>query len=440
MGPADKRGKESRRGELQMKTTAVRIHGKCDIRLDSMELPAPKDDEILGEIVTNSVCMSCHKAAMLGPEHKRVPKDVAERPVIIGHEFAGVIRQVGKKWAGKFKPGQKFTVQPAVEYKGSLDAPGYSFQFIGGMTGHIVIPFFIMERDCLLIYEGEGFFKASLSEPMSCIVGAARAQYHTEHTTHEHEMGIRQKGTCAVLAGAGPMGLGGVDYLVHGPMKPSLLIVTDIDQARLDRAALLVPPEDAKRNGVTLKYVNTAATPDPEGMLKAETNGKGFDDVFVFAAVPALVKLADAILGRDGCLNFFAGPTDSKFSVPLNLYNAHYTGTHLVGTSGGNTDDMRESLDLMAQRKVNPAGMVTHIGGITCAVDTIMKLPEIPGGKKLVYTQYDMPLTAIADFAALGKKDPFFAKLAEICGRNQGLWSVEAEDYLLANAKRISQA
>ena len=30
-----------------------------------------------------------------------------------------------------------------------------------------------------------------------------------------------------------------------------------------------------------------------------------------------------------------------------------------------------------------------------------------------------------------------FAKLAEICERNNGLWSAEAEKYLLANAKSI---
>ena len=420
-----------------MKTTAVRIHGKNDLRLGSFELPAPRDDEILGEIVSNSVCMSCHKAAMLGPEHKRVPADVASRPTIIGHEFAGIIRQVGSKWSGKFKPGQKFAIQPAVEYKGSLDAPGYSFQYIGGMTGFVVVPSFIIESDCLLPYDGEGFFKASLSEPMSCVVGAVRAQYHTSHTTHDHTMGIRLKGNCAVLAGAGPMGLGCVDYLVHGPLRPSLLIVTDIDQAKLDRAARWITPADAKRNGVTLKYVNTAGSADAEGMLKAAAGDKGFDDVFVFAAVPPLVRLADSILGRDGCLNFFAGPTDNKFSVPLNLYNAHYMGTHLVGTSGGNTDDLRESLDLMAKGKINPAAMVTHVGGITCAIDTIMKLPEIPGGKKLIYTHYDLPLTPIADMASLGRTDPLFAKLAAICERNEGLWSVEAENYLLANAKRL---
>jgi hypothetical protein len=65
--------------------------------------------------------------------------------------------------------------------------------------------------------------------------------------------------------------------------------------------------------------------------------------------------------------------------------------------------------------------------------ETTLNLPHISGGKKLIYTHLEMPLTAIDDFAELGKADAKFAKLAEICDRHQGLWSVEAEEYLLKN-------
>jgi hypothetical protein len=37
----------------------------------------------------------------------------------------------------------------------------------------------------------------------------------------------------------------------------------------------------------------------------------------------------------------------------------------------------------------------------------------------------------------MGKSDPFFAKLGEICGRHKNLWNVEAEKYLLENAPEI---
>lgn len=417
-----------------MKTTALRIYGKNDLRLETFDLPPVGEDGILAEVVTDSVCMSSHKAAIQGPDHKRVPDDVAVNPTIIGHEFAGRLLEVGPRWADRFKAGDLFSIQPALGYKGSLDAPGYSFRFIGGDATHVLIPSCVMESDCLLPYEGGGFFKASLSEPMSCIIGACHAQYHTRYGSYTHRMGIVRGGTCAILAGAGPMGLGCIDYLLHGPRKPGLLVVTDIDDARLTRAAELLPESRARRAGVKLHYVNTRGMADPVAGLK-EMAGGGFDDVFVFAPVAPVVEQGDAILGRNGCLNFFAGPTDTAFSARFNFYNVHYAETHIVGTSGGNTDDMREALKLMSRNRISPAAMITHIGGLTAARDTILRLPEIPGGKKLIYTHMDFPLVALGALA--GSSDPFLAALGEICGRHAGLWSQEAEEYMLAHGPRM---
>jgi len=81
--------------------------------------------------------------------------------------------------------------------------------------------------------------------------------------------------------------------------------------------------------------------------------------------------------------------------------------------------------------------MITHIGGLDAAVKTTIDLDKIPGGKKLIYTHKKLPLTAIDDFETVGKSDPLFAKLAEICGRHGNLWNVEAENYLLQNAPEI---
>ena len=115
----------------------------------------------------------------------------------------------------------------------------------------------------------------------------------------------------------------------------------------------------------------------------------------------------------------------------------HYASHHILGTTGGNTDDMREAISLMNAGKINPAAMVTHVGGLNSAAETTLNLPNIPGGKKLIYTHLDLPLTAIADFAARGENDPLFAELDQIVKRSNGLWSAEAEAYLLQYAKRI---
>jgi len=420
-----------------MKTKAVRIYGKKDLRLEEFDLPGMKEDEILAHVISDSICMSSHKAALQGADHKRVPDDIHINPTIIGHEFAGVILEVGKKWQHKFRAGQKFSIQPAMNQMGTLNAPGYSYRFIGGDSTHIIIPPIVMEADCLLSYEGDAFFPASLSEPMSCIVGAFHASYHIPPGTYIHNMGIRKGGKMAILAGVGPMGLGAIDYALHQEPKPGLLIVTDIDDNRLSRASGIFTPEHAVKEGVKLVYVNTGKMNDPVRYLRDLTDGNGFDDVFIFAPVKSVIEQGDAILGFDGCLNFFAGPTNPEFKAEFNFYNVHYAFTHIVGTSGGNTDDMRESLKLMSEGKINPAIMITHVGGLDAVVDTTLNLPQIPGGKKLIYTNISMPLVSLYKLGELGEKDPFYNRLHKIVAKNDYIWSLEAEQYLLANAKPI---
>lgn len=423
-------------GDPKLKTRAVRLYGKNDLRLEEFELPEIKEDEILAKIVSDSLCLSSYKATIQGADHKRVPNDVAENPIIIGHEFSGIIEKVGGKWADKFKVGQRFAIQPAINYQGKLDAPGYSYKYIGGDATYIIIPNEVMECDCLLLYGGEDFFGSSLAEPLSCVAGTFHAMYHTKRGSYEHEMGIKEGGSMAMLAAVGPMGLAGIDYILNCDRRPAKLAVTDINNERLERAASILSPEYAKARGVELIYMNTAEVENAtEKLREFSIDGKGFDDVLVFAPVAPVIEMGDALLGDDGCLNFFAGPSKSDFTAKFNFYNVHYASTHIVGTSGGNTDDMKECLAMMAEGKINPAILVTHIGGIDSVIDATMNLPTIPGAKKLIYTGIDMPLTAIADFEEKGKTDPFYAKLAELTAKTDGLWNLEAENFILEHCK-----
>ncbi len=424
-----------------MKTRAVRLYGKKDLRLEEFDLPPIKDNEILAKVVSDSLCMSSYKASSQGTDHKRIPDDVAENPIIVGHEFAGELIEVGAKWQDKFKAGDKFSIQPAINYEdgpvGILSAPGYSYRHIGGNATYVIIPNEVMEQDCLLPYHGEGFYPASLAEPLSCVIGAMHANYHTTPGSYVHKMEIVDGGKMAILAGVGPMGLAAINYVLHrDDRRPSLMIVTDIDQTRLDRAATLYTVDFAKSRGIDLRYINTSKMKDANVELREITDGQGYDDVFVFAPVRPVVEQGDAILGFDGCLNFFAGPNDPNFKAELNFYNVHYAYTHIVGTSGGNNEDMLEALDMMG-KGLDPAGLITHIGGLDAVADATNNLPDIPGGKKLIYTHITMPLTPISDFAKLGETNDVLKQLASICDKNKGLWSVEAETYLLENSDKL---
>ena len=437
-----------------MKANALRLYGARDLRLESMELQAAGRDAILVEIVTNSICMSDWKAATLGEHHKRVPKDIATNPVMIGHEVCGIVREVGEKWRNRYAPGQRVSVQPAFNLPGrELETMGYAWPTMGGETTAIRIPNEVLEQGCLLPCEGDApFFACSLAEPVSCIVSALRTSYHNAFNSHIHRMGPENGGTMLLLAGCGAMGLAAIDIACHWPeSRPRRLVVTDVDARRLGRAASVfgLPPFREGHscgvvNGVELHFVDTSAEKDPVALLKGinldeaarrddpTATGGGYDDVLLFAAVPQLVTQSSALLGFGGCLNFFAGPTDQAFSAPFNFYNIHYMGHHCVGSSGGDVKDMADSLSWISGGILHPEVMVTHVGGLDSAAEATLTLHERPGGKRLVYTHVSLPMTPIDEFAEKGKTDPLFAKLARLCPN--GLWTKEAEEALLADA------
>ena len=460
-----------------MNAKAWRLYGAKDARLEDVELEGAGEDGVVVEIVTNTICLSDYKAVSLGTGHKRVPKDIATNPTMFGHEISGIVKEVGPKWASQFSVGQRVCIQPAFNIPGhELETMGYAWHSIGGETTHVYLPSIIMEMGCLLPCDGDAYFKCSLAEPISCIVSAFRTNYHHAFGSHVHEMGIEKGGTMLLLAGCGAMGLGCIDIACHSPEKrPRRLVVTDIDDDRLMRAARMfglggeriprakrVAEGDALAgvgtgvvargdvNGVDVVFVNTKGWDDPVAQLKVlnsdepvdaanpTSTGGGYDDIFLFAAVPALITQCSDLLAFGGCLNFFAGPTDQKLSAPFNFYNIHYMNHHIVANSGGDVKDMADSVDWIGKGYLHPEVMITHVGGLSSAAQATLDLPVVPGGKRLVYTHVDMPMVAIADFSEKGKTDPFYAELDRLCSENGGLWCKAAEDYLLANAKKVS--
>lgn len=414
-----------------MKARAAVIAGKNKIYIREFELPEITDNELLVKVISDTVCLSTYKALIRGEEHKRVPEDVSEHPAITGHEFAGIIEKVGKNLKDKYKEGQRFVLQPAMGLESGY-SPGYSYEFFGGNSTYCIIPKVAIDLGCVLPLNGTYFANASLSEPMSCIIGAFHANYHTKQYVYTHDMGIKEGGNVALLGCAGPMGLGAIEYAINGAIKPKIVVVVDIDETKLNRAASLIKVEEAKEKGIELIYLNTKNMDTVSELMKL-SGGKGYDDVFVFAAAKQLIEAADDILGNDGCLNFFAGPTDNNFKAQFNFYKVHYEGTHIVGTSGGSKGDMLESIELSEKGLINPSFMITHVGGLNAAPDTIKNLPNIPGGKKLIYSHIEMELTAIEDFEKLGENNEFYSKLSEICKNNNNVWCEEAEKFLLNN-------
>ena len=379
--------------------------------------------------------MSTYKVSNQGENHKKLPNDLKNHPVIMGHEFCGVITKVGEKWKHLYKPGDCFVAQPNLGRADTFSL-GYSFPYVGGEATNVVIMNEAIEKGCLLPYKGEGFFEGALVEPLSCIVAGFKANFHLrDRNDYDHTMGIKEGGALAILGGTGPMGFLAIDYAIHNDRRPKHLVVTGRTQSKLDMAKRLYPVEEAAKYGVTLTYVLTADEDDIVEELKALTpDAKGFDDIFLMAAKERLVTQAEQLLAYDGCLNFFAGPADSKFASTINFYNIHYNATHFVGTSGSNTQDMKDAIALIENKTVNVAKIATHIMGLNHVCESILNLPKMPGGKKIVYSGKEFPVTEVSAF---GENNELEKHLKELVDAHDGLWNAEAEQYFLEHAKDI---
>ena len=128
-------------------------------------------------------------------------------------------------------------------------------------------------------------------------------------------------GSMAVLAGVGPMGLAAINYAIHRTdRKPKLIVVTDIDQTRLDRAASLYSPAEAAKNGIELKYVNTGKMADPAARTEsAERAAKATTTCSYSLRSLPVVEQGDAILGIRRLPELLRWPGQNGFQGAIQL-------------------------------------------------------------------------------------------------------------------------
>ena len=154
--------------------------------------------------------------------------------------------------------------------------------------------------------------------------------------------------------------------------------------------------------------------------------------------VQEVLETADKLMAVDGCTNFFAGPTNHQLTANINFYRIHYDFVHIIGTSGGNPEDTVDVIRLIEAEVLNPAAMLTHIGGLNSVADTVLGMGKSSVSlKKICYNEIILPMTAIDDFEELGKRNEMFRQLDLIVKNNKGLWCREAENYLLEKALKI---
>ncbi|HEY3417624.1 MAG TPA: zinc-binding dehydrogenase, partial [Armatimonadota bacterium] len=280
-------------------------------------VPVPGPDELLVRCDANGLCFSDIKIITQGSAHVRIQRDLSVEPVIMGHESAVTVVQVGENRKGQFSVGQRFVVQADVYYKGKNLAYGYALP--GALTQYETIGKEILDGDegCYLIpiKETTGYAEASLTEPWACVVHSYVLNYRSQ---------VKAGGTCLMLGGAG---------------AERLTLGSTFAQALPARIVAVGLPENllaaVKATGTeVVEWQCNGGCGGLDAMIDEQTGGKGFDDIIICGKVSAgcLEKVA-VKLAHAGLLNIVCDqPLNEKLSVDIG--RVHYEDWYYIGNPG----------------------------------------------------------------------------------------------------------
>jgi L-iditol 2-dehydrogenase len=194
------------------------------------------------------------------------------------------------------------------------------------------VPKINVELGTLRIPDSMTFDEGSFIEPLACVV---RAQRFADIGT----------GQTVLVIGSGISGLLHIQLAKTG--GAARIIATDISEFRLNAAKKF--GADATIHGAD----------DVPGRLLELNDGRRADRVIVCAGALAATQQATKSVDRGGTLLFFA-PTAAGVDVPIPLFDFWRDEISVVTSYAGSGDDLKVALELIRERKVRVADMVTH--------------------------------------------------------------------------------
>lgn len=234
------------------------------------------------------------------------------------------------------------------------------------------------------------------------------------------------KGGAALFVGAGgPMGQMHVQRAIEVPNAPKLVVVTDLDRARLDHIEQRFSAL-AKSKNVQLVTLAPSQFDSPAAMNARikELAPRGYDDVVVLAPVAKVVQDSMAFAADNAFVNVFAGLGIGTMGL-FNLSDL-CRGIKIIGSSGSRISDLRKVLQMVEAKQLNTDMSVAAIGGLNAAREGLegVKAGRFPG-KTVIYTQIpDLPLMGIEEVPT---------RIPELKDKlsPEGAWTKEAEAALL---------
>jgi L-iditol 2-dehydrogenase len=270
---------------------------------------------------------------------------VQNAPLVLGHEVAGVVEEVGSG-SNRFAPGDRIVTThhvPCGQCRYCLNDRHSVCETLrttnfdpGGFAEFVRIPALNVQAGTFLLPGGVSFEEASFVEPLACVVRGQRIA------------GVQRGDAVAVLGS-------GISGILHIQMARVLgagpIIATDVHPYRLNTA---------RRLGADLA---ADARDDVPRVIRQTNAGRLADRVLVTTAAKSALGQAFGCVDRGGVILFFA-PSTPEVHVDLPLWEVWRNGITLTTSYAGPPADMQAALDLIESGRVDVASMVTHRLGL----------------------------------------------------------------------------
>ena len=322
---------------------AARMYGINDLRVEEVPKPKVGKNEILLKIKAAAICGTDVRMLTAGANGID-----ADHPLTLGHEFAGVIDEVGENVTA-YQVGMRVVVAPnigcgtcdmCVSGNGHL-CPDYRALGVntdGGFAEYMLIPEnAVRSGNVTVLPDNVSFIAGALNEPFSCALNGSE---------HCHI----QPGDFVLIVGAGVIGL------MHAKLAKMAgagnVVVSDLVEERLEQCKKIDP------DFITVGLVDDAK-------VKELTGKHGFDIIITACPSPAAQKAAFGQAAVNGRVCFFGGLPKGKEFVELNSNIIHYKQLVVTGTTRASITQYRKTLGFIANGTVKVDNLATKCAPIT---------------------------------------------------------------------------
>jgi len=313
---------------------AVVYQQKGEIKVKNVPIPKIKPDEILLKVRAASICGTDIKIKNFG--HFKNPDD---KEIILGHEVAGEIAEVGENLKGLYSKGTRISMAPNIgcgvcwqcingqsNYCENYEAIGISMD--GGFSEYMRIPSrYITQGNIVILPETVSFEEASIGEPLSTVVCAAEAV-----NTSPPDV--------VLIIGAGPMG---VLHLMMSKLRGAQkVIVSEINPIRSKQA-----------NDFGANIVVNPQTENLKEIINNSSYGRGADVIIIAAPSGKAQEESLELVARQGRINFFGGLPKGQDTINFKSNIVHYKQIMLTGTTGQSLAQYRKALEIISSKSID---------------------------------------------------------------------------------------